>query len=1588
MSSSRRLINSSFVSGQEPRRRRTGPAPIDISGRVAAHQAQLAAEAVSDAAKKAAVESARAAARAALESGKTAKEATKAVLEASREAARAVFESNRTTGEEVNALSAVASAEALSAVASAEALSPTASAASVEALSAAASVASAKALSAVESVASAEAAATASVASVASAASAHSATEDEDDVDVDEIEQPEEEGFWKLDDDYNRDQDIIDGVDNKAQRSQLNMVKDTVHQQIFVNSKMLQELERMFDCEIIFKRRNGRYAFFVRPRDTNYMIHMTNGHSDKTNEDRIFFNLSLKQEGPKKKIKTEYICEYKLDDGSICHQYGMDGKPPVLKKNKVDLKIKEKIFNPYLKLNELLEYYFGYGHRISMDTPIAILHQKIEELRIRLASAVPPELAKIMGYFENETTKEKIDKTLNKDYLFLKKFIPLQLGNKRAEDMDYRIPNKELYKTNNKFTDMLALRYATYIPPFEFTKSCDKVHTYTDPLQFKLSTPFTATDIYLHKFDKHLKEQYAMDRYELNSPDRLHRLAELVELCKSLMMNFVSISYDILSSTVRNNEREPRICNIHNIYPALIWNRGTRPVWTKKFEVYKRVFDRKLLNVDIKLLDTVLPLPITPFNLFQAKEIPYVGVFPPVDTHQRCAKAYKGEPVIPDSEKIPLEQIDLQGIEKYMFEAQPITPEILDKIYTEFFNATRDSALDEVDAKPAEYVELSLAEFREAFPQLGNISNAPGFVSAITTEQRVFQPKYAILEGTRTQTEPTSQAPPQRQGMAPSMASSMKPSMAPTMAQTMAPSMAQVLRTQIPFAQDISKVIMDIRQFKKDNLKPIPGESRRLRGIRLKQIEPMIRKLEELRRRQLETLRETGNRVPSDFGRQTMQLHQEGLVKLSRKQQTYKDESDSVSTKTKELKEEADQLRAYEQTVKSATQNQIKILMERILNEKRALYISIPNAVLDKGKETRSMSEAMYRELKTNQKPIRDNLVALEAELKKLQEVDVEEQQKIAETRARLEAEAAKREETDEEKREKQKRKMIEKDEKMVKETRQMYDKLKETEARLVRMIQDSLRTTKPDSPLNKYYNHMLTVIAKTVKSYQDYGRAVEYLASIRALPDEQKPKDKDMEMYVKEFNETNKRLGENMKLFEELQEVLKKRPDEIETIAIRLYGTVDKYSGDDRAIDTEKIARMEARRLEKEAEERRIQKQKIEEMKQILAQKEEDLEKRLAELTPEEAEAEIKRLKEEAKHKEEVYQTFAKLNTKHIEKLELLSKDLGRNKEKLEEVQTKLKNPRLAPAQRKQLTKEEAELLKTVEILNTSFEFQNLVYDHFILENESIINTKASLNEKILARIADFKMSGLVGTLETKQAEHNTYLLENERFIRNNTNFNDKVKVYLIKKLETLSGHDASSVAVPATSSSATVDTKKKASEQERKQYMEWEREHTKIYEQIKQMEGELKGPNPTVVDGGLMRRLKDINLQLSNPNMSDAKKKKYVDEKTELEKRIKIISSALDKIIRKYNNFLLESESLIRNNQHFKDKRLRTQLIEKIETYKEPSVAPQEDEVEVEVGVAVASSAKPITAFPTYGFASASNNNEEEGETFNIYG
>jgi len=339
----------------------------------------------------------------------------------------------------------------------------------------------------------------------------------------------------------------------------------------------------------------------------------------------------------------------------------------------------------------------------------------------------------------------------------------------------------------------------------------------------------------------------------------------------------------------------------------------------------------------------------------------------------------------------------------------------MNRIYNEYFNQIREKPLETNDEKQ-ELVELNIDDL-VMFPELNNIAprEIPGVVSIETKP----------TERTLRLHETLPVLP--REGLS-----------YPSMQRPAAPiSAVSVLKTEIPFGKEISKVVIDIRQFKKDILKPIAGENRKERGIRIKNtIIPLIARLQELKQHQMREFKKLGKSVPSAVLRLDAQLKEEGILRKSIREIAYDNLLESIEKSKQELVKLAIDLRDYEGKINDEyrlqhskeifkIQKEIAKKMTEILENKRILNIIIPSSIIEKSTNN-VLSDKLNKELKQSQRPIIDKIKALEEELEQLQQSYTEEQSKFD---AAIEAKAqttARNTERDLERKERDKIRMLE----------------------------------------------------------------------------------------------------------------------------------------------------------------------------------------------------------------------------------------------------------------------------------------------------------------------------------------------------------------------------------------------------------------------------------------------------------------------------------------------------------------------------------------------------------------------------------
>jgi hypothetical protein len=552
------------------------------------------------------------------------------------------------------------------------------------------------------------------------------------------------------------------------------LIKDAVIRQIFVNSGMLYELKKIYNCDIYFGNKDGRYALIIKPNNTNYIINATNGFGGPLLEDRIFFNLS-KKDITKQKIPTEYMSQYIVKDNMIHHVYKSDGKPTVLKHNEIVRNKTITVYNAYMAFNDLLkkekitlEYLIS---QLLPEEQLDIETKGIDKVNItrflsrdQILSIISKLYIKSPDLKKNEIMTKIIDTFNNKEEhdKLLKKAMDTNnrvfyRGHKidRIEEVN-RIPMiRKLFDTNNNFTETLAYRYARYYPNFEFTKSSIKKFNrktndyfkqeYSNPLKFKLQSTFTITDVYLHKFDRHINDEYAMNRFNIKTVSNIKRLYKLMELAKSIMFTFISLSLQI--KNIFEIDQFITV-NIYNIYPGLIWNTQKEIIIHAVFKIYKK---DNIIHINIhNTEDTYNEL-----NLIPCLEVPFLGIEPPVSktktTVEKDYRVIRYRPIIDPKITIMLKKISPEGFEKYLID-DILNGDNIRSINKQFFDVGNDNYYEEIEEESNEIVDY--VEKPEYFPELQHTSTvAPYDDEVIKQEELRRQEAYRRKEASRIEEE-------------------------------------------------------------------------------------------------------------------------------------------------------------------------------------------------------------------------------------------------------------------------------------------------------------------------------------------------------------------------------------------------------------------------------------------------------------------------------------------------------------------------------------------------------------------------------------------------------------------------------------------------------------------------------------------------------------------------------------------------------------------------------------------------------------------------------------------------------------------
>jgi hypothetical protein len=1432
-----------------------------------------------------------------------------------------------------------------------------------------------------------------------------------------EEEEEEEEGFWQLiEREYFESQSETTPV---PKLTELEIIKNTVHQQIFLGNDraFLKKLGREFNCEIYFRRNNdrGKYALFIIPRDTNYMINVTNGKGGAFNRDRVFFNISLKptDTSKKEKIKTEFISEYNVHNirgrNLIFHSYKMPGKPPVFKKNRVDLSLREKIFNPYLNLNNLITEYLSSSEegrfKVLMTTPLGdertrgTIKYQIDRLRRRNVHTLKPEIFnKIERYFKDEKEKAEIDKVLTRNFKFLKRFMTLSVDQTHttAEEIHFKIPNKELYKSNTKFTNRLALRYARHtfidnlqeiepVPPFRFTKSYNGLQTYTDPLKCKLLTPFTATDIYLHKFDRRFGEQYAMDRYQVNTPKRLHRLADLVELSKSIMFNFLNMSYSILSSEY--NEAIYRYFHFSSIYPGLVWNGREKPMDSSRFKIHKFGSEGKFRSIEISPLTSV-ESELRPFKYMYAYEIPFDGINSPFDENNPDTgfQTYTHRPVVPDESKLNDDEYDLYGVEWNMLNETEIDATYLDKLHEDFFSVSREQ-VKELSDERREYQATTGSQFTAEFPELVAARrdariNAPLIGVTPSRVTPIVSPFGVFPEVTKRDTKEELQ-------LTDTPTETPKP---PKTAEKK--TAAQVLTTEIPFMRE---VLDKLKQIEATTTKE--GFSRSERHRELKKLNEEYITIRTKLNSELQRLKRN---TPEFIIRLEQKLKGEGHIPYTRSEDNYRYIKDDMEKRQTELREEAEKIRKFGAI--SKTQEEIKALMQQIHDIKYAAYITHSTQIIAQTKEY-SINAKTFQDFIRRQRDILKPIPELEERLTLLRKKDIEQQARIIATTIRLETKAAEKAESEEEKKEKERLASIEKEKKFIERIRKNLTDLNVQANKIDEFIKQNISSATPQ--MQAYFRHAMKIVNSAIESYKKYTEATEYLGHAKEKKRQNIFTDEDLEPFITTYATADAKQKAAIELFKEIEANLQKSPEELNDIANAYVDrntftgakkTSDTFNSDDVVNRAAYIPKSQRKTTEIETEDQRFDRELAEKALRernefiiaALTEHSEDIKKAIEAALIEANnkkitdEKELKKIKEKAENdakdkikteagkeidalNQKEYERFlawSKLNKQHLDRIKELEEEIKRISDILSDTNTKITNSRLPPREQAKLLSEKDNLEKILILLNSVLNFKISEHNLFLLEHTSYIKYnykfKPSQRAELLEKIDKFRTDpSNVKTKEQNEEIFYTNLLKYEKFINSLT---DTVKKYLEDKLKKAKlaypqetcpggGRDCfvstpitpvapvapaapAAPATPASKPTTPVASKKspqvvktKEDEEADKKFLQWKKAHDKLLDIIKKVNTALEKHQKELENA---KRLADISPT----------DKKVINRRDTAKNNVSISKESLADSVNDYNDFLLKNKDYIENIPDViisKDPTLnKMALLQRIEEYK----------------------------------------------------
>ena len=433
-------------------------------------------------------------------------------------------------------------------------------------------------------------------------------------------------------------------------------VKEELLEKVFRES--FRELGDLYNCDIKYDTRINKYndnvIIEINQKHTNNRITIKNqninmyNNNEKVNIETIEFSLTknnipsfadkkidnferLSHDLPREINECGYYSRYVVDNEiKNIYEYITNPPPSTSTRHVGDFNRVVSTFNPYKFINMLLNSLGAHIHinrELPFDKILEIINI-IDITKIRLDEYTTDQLKenmdKTLRIFSSKKIKDEYD-------LLLEQLIRYSLHKSATtiEGVDKHHPIIELYKTNIPSINRTAFSLAQYYPDFIFTKSSvsyprkDKfiTHEYIDVIPKTLYGPFNVSDLYVHYFPeirytksgtdycKHevYRNRYAYDIFELSKPENISYAFDLMELAKSIIFTFTSLTIQLLQEKKRitkdkdiaKNKNEYNLiiplC-IYNVYPTLPWVNESNILLSKKLTINYRFYkqDSKL----------------------------------------------------------------------------------------------------------------------------------------------------------------------------------------------------------------------------------------------------------------------------------------------------------------------------------------------------------------------------------------------------------------------------------------------------------------------------------------------------------------------------------------------------------------------------------------------------------------------------------------------------------------------------------------------------------------------------------------------------------------------------------------------------------------------------------------------------------------------------------------------------------------------------------------------------------------------------------------------------------------------------------